>query len=247
MSILDFLFPKYCVTCKKFGSYLCANCFARLSFSVETICLVCNKAAMSGLTHPRCQSRYAIDGAFSAITYNPTAKKLLYVFKYKPYVADVETILCDLLYENMIQNEIAYPLLQQHALLVPIPLHKDKLRKRGYNQSELLAKGLGKRLGVDVVDILERVKKTESQFGLKREERLENIRGAFGVKPQYCHSESQTKNLDPSRSFRMTSLKGRSIFLIDDVLTTGSTLFEAAKVLKKSGVGKVYGVTLARD
>src|SRR3989344_150419 len=103
--VLDFLFPKYCVNCKKLGSYLCSDCFSYLSFDTQGMCLVCGHPSIDGLTHPRCRSSYAIDGAFSSIPYKGVAKKLLYVFKYKPYVTAIQNLLGDLFYEGIIQNE----------------------------------------------------------------------------------------------------------------------------------------------
>ncbi|EKD65460.1 MAG: phosphoribosyltransferase [uncultured bacterium] len=229
MGILDFLFPKYCVCCRKIGDYLCGDCFALLSFDTSYVCLVCNKHSFDGLTHPVCVGRYTIDGAFSSISYNKTAKKLLYAFKYKPYVSNLKDLLIDFFYEGVLQNEQVNTVLQSYPQLVPIPLHSSKLKNRGYNQSFILAKGLGEKLGLEVKDILIRVKKTKSQFGLAREKRIENISNAFGVK-------DESKDL----------IKGEAFFLIDDVLTSGSTLLEAARILKRNGAKKVFGLTLAR-
>lgn len=230
MGILDFLFPKYCVNCKKIGDYLCANCFSLLSFDVSYICLVCNRPSVDGLTHPGCLGRYTIDGAFSSIAYSRVAKKLVYAFKYKPYVSTLKSFLIDLFYEGIIQNEQVIRILQSYPLFIPIPLHVSRLSNRGYNQSLLLAEGLGRRMSLRVQDVLLRVRKTKSQFGLTREERIENISKAFVLK-------ANKKGL----------IRGRTIFLVDDVLTTGSTLLEAARALKRHGAKKVWGIAFARD
>src|SRR5438128_969161 len=142
MSILDFLFPKYCVNCKKIGSYVCTNCFTGLKFIDIGLCVICDRPSIDGLTHPRCTGKYAIDGVFSSITYSKIAKKLVYRFKYKPYISDLTSILSDLLYEGIIQNESFAHILPQVSLITSIPLSKEKLRARGYNQAELLAKTL---------------------------------------------------------------------------------------------------------
>ncbi len=228
MRILDFIFPKRCVQCKKIGSYLCENCFAFLSFDTKTICLVCQRFVPNGLTHKMCLGKYTIDGCFSAISYNKTAKKLIYNFKYNPYLLDLRKFLSDLLYESLIQNESFNIVLQSSEdwIFVPIPLFSSKFKSRGYNQSEILANELSKRLNFQSSNLLKRTKKTQTQVGLKLEERKKNIKGAFEV-------SSKVDNLN--------------IFIIDDVVTTGSTLLEAANVLKRNGAKKVYGVTLARD
>lgn len=228
MSLLDFLFPKRCVGCKKIGSYLCANCFIKISFDVEELCLICNRHANEGLIHPGCRTNYTIDGAFASIAYNSMAKRLVHSFKYRPYLYSVREVLIDLMYEGLIQKEGLHKVIQHDSVLVPIPLHTTKLRERGYNQAKLLAKGMGKRFSLPVADILIRQKKTDRQFALTRVQRLANIKDAFALK--------KDQEID---------LRNKTVFLIDDVVTSGATLNEAAKVLKRVGAEKVYGLTLA--
>lgn len=233
MNLLELLFPTFCVSCKKLGAYLCTDCFSKLSFDVLEVCLLCKKPAIGGLTHPVCRTPYVIDGTFTAISYKHVAKKLLYTFKYKPYVSHVSSVLVDLLYEAIIQKEVFIRLYQKqktNIFFVPIPLFKAKLKKRGYNQAEILAKELGKKLEVPLVPLLERVKETTPQMGLTEMQRKENIKGAFGV------IKGKEK-----------LLQDRVVFVIDDVLTTGATFSEAAKVLKRSGAKQVWGLALARD
>ena len=227
MQILDLLFPKRCVQCKKVGDYLCSNCFSYLSFDTKSICLVCQRPVPDGLTHRACLKKYTINGCFSAIPYNKTAKKLIYNFKYKPYLSSLNEFLGDLLYECLAQNESFNRVLKSSKdwIFVPIPLHPSRFRKRGYNHAEILAKELGKKFNLKTVDLLKRIKDTKSQYGLKLLQRKKNIKEAF--------ISSDAKNLN--------------IFLVDDIVTTGSTLLEASKVLKREGAEKVYGITLARD
>ncbi len=200
------------------------------------MCLTCGLSSIDGLTHPRCRSRYSIDGVFTSIAYKGVAKKLLYVFKYKPYVTAIQNVLGDLFYEGIIQNEAfmsTISTIQQSnnptIVFVPIPLHSSKLKSRGYNQSAILADQLSQRFNLPVKNILSRVKKTTSQYGLKRDKRKENIAGAFSVSPNILVSQYL------------------NIFVIDDILTTGSTLFEAAYILKKKGAKRVFGLALSRD
>lgn len=185
---------------------------------------------MDGLTHPNCRSKYAIDGAFSSIDYRNIAKKLIYQFKYKPHLSDLKTVLIDLLYEGIIQHETLMKAFDQKSfVLTAVPLHNARLKARGYNQSEILAKGLAKKLKIGHVQLLKRVKNTKTQVGLDRKKRMENISGAFSVAPNILLSQYL------------------NILLVDDVLTTGSTLLGAARMLKRGGAKRVYGVTLARD
>ena len=231
MRLLDIFFPKKCVGCRKFGDYLCANCFATLSFSVSPKCLVCNRQSFNGLTHPKCQSSYAIDGYVAALNYKGILKKLIYQFKYSPYVTDLKTILGDLLYEQLIQDELLSKIIQKNPVIIPIPLSREKHRKRGYNHAEILANDLGKRMGLSVENLLKRTKETKPQYGLKKEERIKNMKGAFSV--------IASKAKQPNRN--------KIALLVDDIVTTGSTLLEAAHVLKRNGFQKVYGVILAQD
>jgi ComF family protein len=113
-------------------------------------------------------------------------------------------------------------------LVVPIPLHPSRLRKREFNQAALLAKPLSKHLGRPfLIDTLRRLLPTAQQVGLTREERARNVRGAFAVR-------------NPDR------IKGAKILLVDDVLTTGATFNAAARALKKGGAKEVIACALAR-
>jgi ComF family protein len=113
-------------------------------------------------------------------------------------------------------------------LMIPVPLHPKRLRERGFNQSLVIARAIAPYLGAEVDFLsLRRIKYTQPQTGMKRIERLRNVRGAFGLVGQ-------------------PDLKGKTVILVDDVATTGSTLNECAKVLKKAGCEKVLCLVLAR-
>jgi len=229
MSLVDYFFPKRCIQCKKFGSYLCPNCFSAITFIDGMVCTVCQRQATGGLTHPVCKTRYTMDGVFPSLVYKGVVKKLVYVFKYPPYLTDLQSQLIDLFYEGIIQKEEFIKLIKKSSVFIPIPLHQSKFRKRGYNQSFLLAEGLSKRFGIPVVDCLKRIKQTRTQVALSREDRKENISDAF------------TLRFEIDDWLR----KSPTVFLVDDVVTSGATLGEAAKVLKKEGFHNVWGLTLA--
>lgn len=175
--------------------------------------------------------KYTMDGTFSGVVYRGIIRKLLYQLKYQPYLTDLIPDLADICYEALIQEELFVGLLKKQPVLVPIPLSQKRLRKRGYNQAQLLARALGKKFNLEIQPLLKRVKETKPQYGLKREERQENMKGAFALNDE---------------GLRINDKKGVTI-LVDDVLTTGSTMLEAAKVLKKNGVKEVWGVALAKD
>lgn len=232
MGFLDFIFPKYCVNCRKTGDYICPGCFPFISFDFSMICLVCNRPSVDGLTHPGCRGKHTIDGAFCAVAYKGIVKKLIYNFKYKPYLSDLKKTLISLFYESLIQNELFMrtigKLNNSPAVFIPIPLHEKKLKKRGYNHSELLAQGLSLILNFKTINALQRTKETKTQHGLKLKDRKENLKNAFSINPKY-------------------KIINADIFLVDDILTSGLTLLEGAKILKKNGAKKVWGLALARD
>lgn len=234
--MLDFfasiLYPKKCVKCRRGGDYICDRCFSEIQFLDFQICAVCQKGSVDGLTHPRCKSRYEIDGIISSILYQGIAKKLLYQFKYPPYLSDLKTVLGKIMYEGLIQQEVFINFVAQKNLyIISVPLHKKRLKKRGYDQAELLGEDLGLRLNLKyVANVLERKKDTKPQFKLKKEERGKNIVGAFLLNPKFNNK-----------------IKGKSFLIVDDISTTGSTLRECSKVLKKGGAVKVLGVTLAHE
>jgi len=147
--------------------------------------------------------------------------------------------LAELIYESLIQNEEFNRILhefppkadrQDDIFLVPIPLSSNRFKNRGYKQAEILAKALGKKFGFEVFNALERVKETRSQVGLDKKKRKENIAGAFKLK-------NKLEN----------SIKNKNFVLVDDVLTTGATISEAGKILKKAGANRVWAIAFARD
>jgi ComF family protein len=122
------------------------------------------------------------------------------------------------------------------SVLIPIPLAKKRLRERGYNQSEVLARALARQWRIPVlVDLLARTRETPTQTALTPETRLANVAGAFGVRNAKCGTRNS--------AFRLSNSE---LILVDDVFTTGATLAEAARALEQAGATRVMGVTFAR-
>lgn len=246
LNLLDFIFPKFCVNCKKMGDYLCPGCFSRLSFDTKNICLVCGKPSFDGLTHPKCKGKYSIEGSFSGIVFNSISKKLIYQFKYKPYLSSLSKFLGELLYESLIQNEeFIRHIANSKWFIVPIPLSSKRFKKRGYNQSEILAKELSKKFDFSVLNCLIRTRETKTQVGLTKEKRKENISGAFALNEKY-RSPFDTLDTRDTRG-TLPILAHKNIILIDDVLTSGATISEACNVLKRAGSSKVWAVAFAKE
>ena len=124
------------------------------------------------------------------------------------------------------------------AWLVPVPLGRARLRTRGYNQSEHLARALGRRWRRPVVDLLVRTRDTAAQTALTPEARLANVAGAFGMRNAECGMRNEGRPAN--------SALERPLVLVDDVFTTGATLAEAARALERAGAGTVSAVTFGR-
>ncbi len=168
-----------------------------------------------------------IDGIVAGVEYRGIIKKLIYQMKYKPHVKDLARPASALLYEALIQNESAMMFLTPETVIASVPLSRERQAKRGYNQSEEIAKSLSTRLGLPYKRLLKRTRNTRPQFDLKKEARLKNVKDAFVL--------NNPATIQPI------------VLIVDDVSTTGATLRECAKVLKRRGAKKVLGVSFARE
>jgi len=230
-SLLDFIFPKKCVSCGKLGDYFCSKCFSKIEYVENPVCPVCQRQAVGGKIHPKCQTRYSLDGLVVACRYRDPVKIAIQKVKYR-WVYDIAKVLVDLTSSQI--YKFAIP---QKVILVPVPLHKKRKNWRGFNQAEILAKDLSKKFRVEYSDVLFRNRETKTQVGLKRDERKENVRGAFSLNPSVI--------LSPAKRGEGSKIIGRNIVLVDDVYTSGATMAECAKVLKKSGAKSVWGMAVA--
>lgn len=216
--------------CGKIGNYICLRC-KKLIIPIapnECICPMCEKPAIAGVTHPRCETRYAVDGLTSFFYYKDVTRQAIQTLKYR-FVRDLAAEFVSFVpfpaYE--IRSVIGNP----HAVLTSIPLHPSRLRYRGFNQSELFGREVAKSLSISFVpDILKRVVATTPQVHMRdKRARLKNIRHAFEMNSQY------------EKCVRRTI-----VLLFDDVFTTGGTIREAGRVLKQHGAKQVWAVTMAR-
>ena len=208
-AILDLLFPPRCVGCGAWGSFLCSSCCVHLSH-LPTPGAACQE------TH------LFIDGIHSAYLMEGAVREAIHRLKYRNLRALARPL------GRLLADYIeAAPLLAE--VIVPVPLHRRRLRERGYNQSALLAREMGRIVGLPLVEgCLARWRDTQAQARtLSAAERHSNVDGAF-----HC---------------RDGRLATRSIILIDDVYTTGATLDACAAALKESGAAAVWGLTLARE
>jgi len=178
----------------------------------------------------RCQDK-KLSGLFSALPYKEKTltRKLIYQFKYQPYLKDLAKTLASILIEHFVISGKNTDEIWENSVLIPVPLDKKKLKIRGYNQSEELAKELSNILQIPVIsDVLIKIKSTKPQMELSKEQREKNLEGVFEIK-------------NPEK------FSGKKIFLVDDVYTTGSTMQECAKTLKENGIKTVWGIVIARE
>jgi len=168
-----------------------------------------------------------LEDLYFAVGYqNPLIKKLIQKFKYPPLVKELANPLASLIIDHLqlIGKETSFA----NAVLIPAPLEKKRLKWRGFNQAEEIGKVLAEFFKIPILtNVLFKTKNTKSQVELAKEEREKNIKGAFEVKNQ---------NL----------IERKRIFLIDDIYTTGSTLKEAAQILKTAGAKEIIGIVIAR-
>lgn len=227
--VFDFLFPPRCVCCQKPGALLCPSCHQTLlNQTPPTVCPICSRPAIDGFTHPKCQNklRTPIDRAVCSFPYSGPASALITHLKYKKARVLVSTI-TTLLIHDLNERGIS---LGEESLIIPVPLHPFRKIERGFNQAELIAKPLAEAFHLTYSpQSLARIKNTLPQVSLKKDKRLENIRGAFAVRPE----------AEPL-------LKDKDVILVDDVFTTGATLRECGRTLKKAGVRWVYAITFAK-
>ena len=225
MGLADFIFPKKCLGCGKPESYICGECIRKVE-SPALICSQCNRRSVDGMTHVKCLGPQSLDGAISVWKYQGVVRKALLGLKYK-FALEIAKELA-IHAANALKNYTGY--LPQLPVLVPIPLYWLRGNWRGFNQVEAVGSGIAFSLGWKFAsDLLIRKKSSRPQAGLKGEQRRQNIRGVFAVNSHYS-------------SFIIHN----TIILFDDVWTTGATIKEAAKVLKRAGVKNVWALTLAR-
>lgn len=232
-SILDILFPLRCLGCRQRGSWICATCLSHIPRRLEQRCPVCLRhITPSGQTCFSCRDTLAptLDGLFVASYYqNSILPHAIHTLKYR-FIPDLALPLGTFLAETLEKSALPLP-----DALIPVPLHRRRLRFRGFNQSTLLAQVISRTLapGLEtplLTTTLLRTRFTKPQMETdSRTERLTNLKNAFTLAPG-----------------TEADIAGKTLWLIDDVATTGTTLTECATVLKQHGARAVFGIVLAR-
>ncbi len=223
--LVSVLAPARCMQCLEEDTWLCQDCLAAVRSPVLS-CIGCRKESPRGLTCRDCLSEIPITGLVSAAPYvSPYIRRGIHWLKFKG-VQEVAAPLAQLMTARL--PAIA-PLQQlaSEATLVPIPLHKQRARQRGFNQSELIASHMSSLTGIPISHVLERTRLTHTQAKLSHELRSRNLQSAFTLR-------------------EVLPLHIRYVLLLDDVATSGATLVAAAKALRSHFAGNIWAVTVAR-
>ncbi|MFA5069378.1 MAG: ComF family protein [Candidatus Omnitrophota bacterium] len=213
-AVLNLIFPLRCQGCGKLleynnGLFLCQGCLKELK-------------PFSARSCPPDNVYPFIERTCHCCVYEGLARELLHKFKYE------KKVFLKHVFVNLLRDLFAAQMAdKQIELITPVPMLRRDERVRGFNQSAILAKGLSEKTNIAYKNTLRKGKPTGAQAGLKRTQRLTNVKNAF-----YCHGQAD--------------IRDKRVVIIDDVFTTGSTVNECAKVLRSNGSGAVFAMTLAR-
>ena len=211
-NVLNFIFPPVCGICGKLAeTYLCKECSMELT-KVEVNCL------------EKYNNKF-FDSHFWIFKYEDEIRDKIIDYKFNN-----KSYLYRTFVEIILNNKRACEYMKSFDYIVPVPIHKKRYKVRGYNQCELIAKGIAGEIG-DLYfrnDIIKKVKNIVPQSSLNKDERINNVNGAFEILNVY-------------------EIKGKKILLLDDVFTTGSTVNECSKLLLDKGCGGIGVFTVAKD
>ncbi|MBL7154887.1 MAG: ComF family protein [Candidatus Portnoybacteria bacterium] len=225
-TILDLFFPINCLGCGQEGQFICPACFEQIPLNRET---------------PFKFSSTSLTGLMIASDYDyPLVKQAIHRYKYD-FVKDLAEPLGQLMANRLGAILSTSKVSWDSTLLIPVPLHKKRLRWRGFNQAELLAQKISQELRIPLINnLLIRAKYRLPQMAIKSsQERKANIKQAFELKKP---KRLVLKNFKDDAS----GFKNKTIILVDDVSTTGATLEECAQVLKRLKPKQIWGLVIAR-
>jgi competence protein ComFC len=240
--VLDTLFPVSCLSCDQSNIWLCQKCSRKIANLSAQVCPYCEKIDTPiGAICPKCklkslkrEASFPLDNLIVATSYTQNnIAHLVHTFKYN-FVSDLGFPLSELMRKALLDNHLPLP-----DFILGVPLHPRRLRWRGFNQAEILARHLSTSLSpglpIPIINnLIIRKKFTQPQMKIKNyQTRKNNMQNSFSL------SDSSLKEKE--------SVRNKKILLVDDISTTGSTMMECAKVLKNAGAEKVYGAVIARQ
>ena len=214
---ISWLTPPECIICKTENYMLCYDCRPQYIFQTESRCYLCNKLTKSYCVCSSCRSRSALRRVWWLAEYESFIKELIFGMKYLRKRSYARE------FGELLADHAPY--FNQPTLIVPLPTASRRVRQRSYDQAVLLAQSFAQARRLPLRQVLRR-KNQADQIGLSRQARFKQMEKAFGI--------------------RDVSLKGRSVLLVDDVLTTGASLESAARLLRKHGAKHVDAAVVAR-
>jgi competence protein ComFC len=218
-ALADLFYPETCVGCERRASdVLCRTCFETLPMIGSPVCGRCGlPTAFATFVCEECKNvDYGFESARAPLKYDGVGKKIVHALKYHGYKRVVGRLAAPLMLQVLDNTRF--------DAVVPVPLHRSRLRKRGFNQAELLAGGVAGKMKATVSDTLEVVRSTRDQVELSAAQRRANVAGAYSANGP---------------------LRGK-ILLVDDVFTTGATMSACAASLVRAGAQEVHALSLCR-
>jgi ComF family protein len=228
--LLNFVYPPYCLICKESthgGNIVCNSCFEKVHFINKNKCKICGKKIKSGSICKDCRKNPPFfDFVIGCGNYIPPLSNIIKIYKYnhRPSLSERLARMLYSLYQSRGD-------LKRIKVVSWIPMRRNELRERGYNQSKLLAEKLVNYANLKSAPLIKKVRNIPSQTKLPYEKRISNIINTYEVNDKYL--ELLNKDLE------------EGIILIDDVITTSSTMNECARVLREKGVKRIIGLVLA--
>jgi len=230
--VLDWVFPTCCQGCgeiTRLGLFLCEDCLHAAPSIEEPYCRQCSEVFPGRIEAPfecpNCRDQeFAFQFARSGVVRSPVVMEMIHEFKYLRRIHHAGTL--GLLARRAFDDPRLSAARAGCWPLVPVPLHRQRLGWRQFNQAEEIARPLGKMLGLPVISALRRIRPTPTQTRLSRSQRQKNLKGAFSLN---CEVRDWS-----------------GAILVDDVFTTGSTVHECARVLRSGGLQNVVVVTVMR-
>lgn len=219
---IDLVYPPECIGCGKIGFRCCPDCWDKRILYDQNICQTCGKPLHQASICKNCISEsFPLEKIRSVGEYEGVLHDFILGLKYHRNIGLAELILPDLT-RTLANSHFNF------EMLIPVPLNKTRQRERGYNQVAVWGRLLSNTIGIPMdSSAIIRERNTVSQVTLPAEKRAENVSGAFSAKSDIVN--------------------GKNILLLDDVITTGATLIECAKVLKNAGVKQISALTIARS
>ena len=232
--ILRIIFPPKCVLCDKIvedEDSLCCDCWKKIRFINRPFCDRCSapfefKVADDDICLTCMKNEPLYVKSRSAVVYNSDVAKIIFKFKFYDKIHMKR-------FMGKCMCRAASDIIDNINILIPIPLHKKRLIHRKYNQSLLLADEIAKNSGKIVLhDFLYKTKHTVPQASLKQNERQNNLKNKFAINPKYLKDIKKYENL--------------GFAIVDDVITTGSTINESIKVMREAGINNIYAISFAK-